>query len=287
MEGAPQTTILSEAKTLDAQQNFDIPTNKIDKNTNTVLFLLGFLFIPSLLAISSIGFVSGLPSVDECGSFTGSDVTTAPYGTVTIEDEVHDVYMFEINDLGRYIGGNGVKRDTTCGLDNGKIMGSSSVEIRVDIAPAHSTPMAHIICENGFSNCENIIQVGGEKWLELECSHCEWGIPDSGVSSYVSYYKEGVFGDGVFLIAIDPKEEVYQFYVTVVDDQDSTLLLGSWVVVPTGIIGGFFINKSTEREDFNSGMISFGKAFMRLGLIGIVLFLLYVAFALIYFLFFW
>ena len=41
-------------------------------------------------------------------------------------------------------------------------MGSSSVEITVDIAPAHSAPMAHIICENGFSNCENIIQVGGE-----------------------------------------------------------------------------------------------------------------------------
>tara|TARA_B100001113_G_scaffold352223_1_gene353091 strand:- start:506 stop:1387 length:882 start_codon:yes stop_codon:yes gene_type:complete len=287
MGDGPQPTILSDAKPPDSQIDVDISTNKKDNSTNTVLFLFGFLYIPFLLAISSIGFVSGLPSVDDCGSFTGSDVTTIPIETITIEDKLFDVYMFEKSDLGRYIGGNGVRRDTICGLDNGKIMGSSSVEIMVDIAPAHYAPMAHIICEDGFGNCDNIIQNNGRDWVRLECSHCEWEGSDSGVSSYVSYYREGMYGDGVFLIAIDPNEEVYQIFVTVVDDQNGALLLGAWVMVPTGIIGGFFMNKSRERQDFNRGMISLGKALMRLGLVVIVLFLLYVAFALTYFFFFW
>ena len=89
--------------------------------------MIGFLLIPTLLLLSIFVGTGSAGGTIECGSLYDPE----PIGTKTIEDTTYNVYAFPDENLGHYVGGNGVQDDEACELSDYSARTADSYSISI------------------------------------------------------------------------------------------------------------------------------------------------------------
>ena len=220
--------------------------------------MIGFLLIPTLLLLSIFVGTGSAGGTIECGSLYHPE----PIGTKTIGDTTYNVYAFPDENLGHYVGGNGVQDDESCELSDysARTADSYSVSIYTQDSSAWTNCNGNVYqCESDEKDVQ-VVYLDGFVWVPLEAPY---GYDD--IDAYFTYDNQGLFESGFFAVATPPGNEMRDVRFQVYSDGSPGQFFLAMMVTPLGLL---FVNKwasDRDRTEIREGAIAFVKFAFKTG----------------------
>ena len=225
----------------------------------------------SLLLIPCLVFSNVLIALnwdtDEITCSSDGDLTAS--GSITLEGVEYDVYTFLYDDLDS--GGSGKYGEGGCELSDWDIRtaGHIDVEVRTSEYSAYDACSDHPSYLEASDECDAAVVHEGTTWTPMErCNNACMTRNLGPVGGYVTFEDGGWFGDGSFLIAVEPGIEITDFEVDVrpYDDILSPLIY-SVFLTPVAL---WFVNrwaKTNHQPHLRPSAVVLGKNVLKVGVV--------------------
>ena len=213
--------------------------------------LLGFFLIPALLLISVLVGVGSAGSTIECGTIYEPE----SIGTNTIDGTTYAIYVLEDENLGQFVGGNGVQDDKACKISDldARNADSHMVWIRTQDYSAWTECTGDVYeCENEVGAVEEV-RKGRFVWFAFEQPH----YPDKEIDAFYTYDNQGLLGSGSFAIATLESNDLDEVKLELRFDDNPTQFCFAWAILPLGL---FLVNRMTSpnaRDQLRVGTTGF------------------------------
>lgn len=161
-----------------------------------------------------------------------SDGDPTASGSITLDGAEYDLYRFDHDDLdsgGRFRAGDG-----ECGLSDWNIRTADEIDLIVRT----SGYSAYDACSlEGDNKCDDAVVQGGTTWIPMErcTTTCMMRSGLGPVNGYFAFDNGGWFGDGSFLVAVEPDIEIFYLEVDVRPYEPILALFFSIFLTPTAL----------------------------------------------------
>ena len=235
----------------------------------------GFLLIPGLV------FTSVLVGLhwegDEIGCYARSDKVGGSEEIFFDGVGEYDLYKFDHDDLvGR--GGEWYGQEN-CDLSDRNIRQANEIDfwVRMDGSLDFYDGMHEACNMAGNDGCALVD--GGTTWIPVRQpwisphddppSHYRCG--GDRCQGYVAFENNGFFGNGYFLVAVEPEVEEFEFQVGVSTGESLPTLAFSIALTPVALLIANKWEKSNNAPDVRAGVVAFAKISLKVALLfGIV-----------------
>ena len=225
----------------------------------------GLLLIPCLVFSNVLIALNW--DTDEITCSSDGDLTAS--GSITLEGVEYDVYTFLYDDLDS--GGSGKYGEGGCELSDWDIRTADhiDVEVRTSEYSAYDACSDNLLPLVASIECDDAVVHEGTTWTPMErCNNACMTRNLGPVGGYVTFEDGGWFGDGSFLIAVEPGIEITDFEVDVrpYDDILSPLIY-SVFLTPVAL---WFVNrwaKTNRQPHLRPGAIVFGKNVLKVAVV--------------------
>ncbi len=225
----------------------------------------GLLLIPCLVFSNVLIALNW--DTDEITCSSDGDLTAS--GSITLEGVEYDVYTFLYDDLDS--GGSGKYGEGGCELSDWDIRTADhiDVEVRTSEYSAYDACSDNLLPLVASSECDDAVVHEGTTWTPMErCNNACMTRNLGPVGGYVTFETGGWFGDGSFLIAVEPGIEITDFEVDA-RPYDGLLppLIYSVFLTPVAL---WFVNrwaKTNRQPHLRPGAIVFGKNVLKVAVV--------------------
>ena len=225
----------------------------------------GLLLIPCLVFSNVLIALNW--DTDEITCSSDGDLTAS--GSITLEGVEYDVYTFLYDDLDS--GGSGKYGEGGCELSDWDIRTADhiDVEVRTSEYSAYDACSDNLLPLVASSECDDAVVHEGTTWTPMErCNNACMTRNLGPVGGYVTFETGGWFGDGSFLIAVEPGIEITDFEVDA-RPYDGLLppLIYSVFLTPVAL---WFVNRwaKTNRQPHpRPSAIVFGKNVLKVAVV--------------------
>lgn len=225
----------------------------------------GLLLIPCLVFSNVLIALNW--DTDEITCSSDGDLTAS--GSITLEGVEYDVYTFLYDDLDS--GGSGKYGEGGCELSDWDIRTADhiDVEVRTSEYSAYDACSDNLLPLVASSECDDAVVHEGTTWTPMErCNNACMTRNLGPVGGYVTFETGGWFGDGSFLIAVEPGIEITDFEVDA-RPYDGLLppLVYSVFLTPVAL---WFVNrwaKTNRQPHLRPGAIVFGKNVLKVAVV--------------------
>lgn len=215
--------------------------------------VLGFLLIPALLLTSVLVGIGSGGSTVECGTIDEPE----SIGTKTIDGTTYALYRIENENLGRVVGGNGVREDEACTISDTDARMVDSYRVVIETRDYNTWTE----CIGNVYHCENnrydvdIYREGRFTWM----SFVEPGYPDKEVEGMFTYDHQGLFSSGSFVVAAPEVNDLRYAEIKLGFYQNPTQLTLALAMTPLGLIVSRQLSSGDTRSELREGIIAFLK----------------------------
>ena len=232
--------------------------------------MLGFFLIPALLLTSVLVGIGSAGSTVECGTIEEPE----SIGTKTIDGTTYALYRIENENLGRVVGGNGVREDEACTISDTDARMVDSYRVVIETRDYNTWTE----CIGDVYHCENnrydvdIYREGRFTWM----SFVEPGYPDKEVDSMFTYDNRGLFSSGSFVVAAPEVNDVRYAEIKFTFYDNTAQLTLALAITPLGLILARQLSSGDIRSELREGITGFLKFGFKAGF-GFAIFMMLLA----------
>ena len=221
-----------------------VDSDSVDaKTTVTAAMIVGLLFLPALVLLSTVKILDNENNENDCRSLRSWEGA----GTVEFDGETFDLYVFDQEDFVENEHHSPSSSDPACNILNDRDV-NDAFRYHVGVKMSQRGQMVHLHCYGGMDNCDVAAETNGESWAELR----ELRDFSYELQGYATYRDGGWFSDGELVIAVAPGFSIAYVDVSL-NGNPETFEVGARLV-PIGLLVGFFYAKKTQNADFLRGL---------------------------------
>ena len=221
-----------------------VDSDSVDaKTTVTAAMIVGLLFLPALVLLSTVMILDNENNENDCRSLRSWEGA----GTVEFDGETFDLYVFDQEDFVENEHHSPSSGDPACNILNDRDV-NDAFRYHVGVKMSQRGQMVHLHCYGGMDNCDVAAETNGESWAELR----ELRDFSYELQGYATYRDGGWSSDGELVIAVAPGFSIAYVDVSL-NGNPETFEVGIRLV-PIGLLVGFVYAKKTQNADFLRGL---------------------------------